>query len=355
MIPNQVDHEYDFGSWKGYAGQFSLDLLKELESHNDVEYIEEDTMVWAWGMESESAPSWGLTRISQRILDLKKDYSYASTAGAGVDVYVIDSGVYKDHSDFESRATSLANFVAGEEETDTCGHGTHVAGIIAGRQFGVAKAANIYAIKVLNSSGQGSTSQVLAGINHMVRHASKDPSRKKVVNMSLGGTYSKTLNEAVSAAVLEHNLPFFVAAGNTGDDACRYSPAAAPEAFPVGGSDNTDQIGWYSCVGPCVKIFAPGSGIVSDWNRPGSAKIMDGTSMAAPHVAGVAALFLSSGNKYTKAKDLYADILRYATPKIIRGPFGADDRTTQSLLYNKMEDVVKGARKGARKGRKNKH
>lgn len=142
----------------------------------------------------------------------------------------------------------------------------------------MAKAARIQAIKVLDSDGQGSTSQVLAGINYMIQHASNNPNSKKVVNMSLGGQFSRLVNDAVRAAVTKHGLPFFVAAGNTGDDACQYSPASVEEAFTVGGSDRSDRVGWYSCVGSCVNIFAPGSGIASDWIRsPTAAHILDGT------------------------------------------------------------------------------
>ncbi|KAG0245945.1 subtilisin-like serine protease [Mortierella sp. GBA43] len=397
FVPNQVDHEYDFGTWKGYAGQFSPEFVKEIESHEEVEYVEEDTMMWAWGIEAPQggsiqdldahghhqqeldqqqdldqlvlkvngsssftaealgngrafeyyslpAPSWGLTRIAERKSDLRKDYTYMSSAGAGVDVYVIDSGVFEEHKDFEGRATNLASFVPGEEETDTCGHGTHVAGIVAGRRFGVAKAARIRAIKVLDSDGQGSTSQVLAGINYMIRHASNNPNPKKVINMSLGGQFSRPVNDAVRAAVIQHGLPFFVAAGNTGDDACQYSPASVQEAFAVGGSDRLDRVGWYSCVGSCVNIFAPGSGIASDWIRsPSGAHILDGTSMASPHVAGVAALFLGAGNTYESAQQLYDDLVAYSTQDAVIGLYSSDRKTTRNLLYNKMEDLMDSA------------
>ncbi|KAG9327430.1 hypothetical protein KVV02_006006 [Mortierella alpina] len=330
QVPNQVDHEYDFGTWKGYAGQFSSEFVKELETHDDVEYVEEDTLMWAWGVDQDNgaaldtqegsaaldanqeasvpeatsstdtsdfdtnavvnghnvnleyfslkAPSWGLARIAERERDLAKDYSYMSSAGADVDVYIIDSGVYAEHSDFGGRAFNLANFVSSERDTDTCGHGTHVAGIVAGRRYGVAKAARIQAIKVLDAEGQGSTSQVMAGINFMIKHASNNPNPKKVINMSLGGQVSRPVNDAVRVAVTQYKLPFFVAAGNTGDDACQYSPAGVKEAFSVGGSDRSDRVGWYSCTGQCVNIFAPGSGITSDWIRsPSSAHILDGT------------------------------------------------------------------------------
>ncbi|KAF8933352.1 hypothetical protein BGZ47_010898 [Haplosporangium gracile] len=403
-IPNQVDHEYDFGAWKGYAGQFSAEFLKELESHNEVEYVEEDTLMWAWGYEPKSqacnddnevvieeigadkdealgqvidalfgdqvvpsfknetgsfeadaiingrgvrleysslkAPSWGLSRISHRHRDIQGDYSYMSSAGENVDVYIIDSGVYKDHSDFGGRATTIANFVNNETEDDTCGHGTHVAGIVAGYQYGVAKRARVNAIKVLDSAGQGSTSQVLAGINFVIQHAVNNPNSKKVINMSLGGEFSRSINDAVRLAVTRHGLPFFVAAGNSGDDACQYSPAGAEEAFAVGGSDQSDKIGWYSCTGSCIKIFAPGSGIPSDWiHSPTATHILDGTSMAAPHVAGVAALFLGAGSRYNNVRELYSDILRHATPNVITGLQDSDQRTPHALLYNKLEDI----------------
>ncbi|KAG0341483.1 subtilisin-like serine protease [Podila humilis] len=400
VIPNQVDHEYDFGIWKGYAGQFSSDFLKELESHDEVEYVEEDTLMWAWdtgrddelNQEAENsdstlsrknqqhkqnekrlvyeeqlgavmsgnyggealingqethlsyyslkAPSWGLSRIAQHNRDLSKDYTYASTAGHGVDVYIIDSGVFEEHSDFGGRASNVANFVPHEPSTDTCGHGTHVAGIVGGRRYGVAKGVRINAVKVLDAQGQGSTSQVLAGINFVIRHAFNNPNTRKVINMSLGGQFSRPVNDAVRVAVNRYNLPFFVAAGNSGDDACQYSPAGVDEAFAVGGSDRSDKVGWYSCTGSCVSLFAPGSGIQSTWIKGRkSAHMLDGTSMAAPHVAGVAALFLSSGMQYTSARSLYDDIKRHSTRGVINGLKSYDRTTSRDLLYNKLEEL----------------
>ncbi|KAG0078276.1 hypothetical protein BGZ92_001527 [Podila epicladia] len=421
-ITNQVDHEYDFGTWKGYAGQFSSEFLKELEAHDEVEYVEEDTLMWAWGMtptlrdgddqdnddlgrEQDSvdiqqqqqqqrqqndnlaalieealnavkpdsassaqmvtkkggrfdedavvnghdvhldyyslkAPSWGLTRIAERESDLDKDYTYVSSAGSGVDVYIVDSGVFAEHNDFGGRAENVANFVPHEAATDTCGHGTHVAGIVGGRRFGVAKGVNINAVKVLDAQGQGSTSQVLAGINFVIKHAYSNPNTKKIINMSLGGQFSRPVNDAVRVAVNRYNLPFFVAAGNTGDDACQYSPSGVDEAFAVGGSDRSDKVGWYSCVGSCVNIFAPGSGIHSNWIRSrNSVHMLDGTSMAAPHVTGVAALFLGSGANYGTARDLYNEIITHATKGVIQGLKSHDTKTSRDLLYNKLEDL----------------
>ncbi|KAF9374055.1 hypothetical protein CPC16_001517 [Podila verticillata] len=412
-VTNQVDHEYDFGTWKGYAGQFSSDFLKELEAHEQVEYIEEDTLMWAWGMEptfreggdqddddlgrnqgdvdrqqkkqaffeealnavkpdsafsakigikkdhnrfgqkavinghdvhldyySLKAPSWGLTRIAERERDLDEDYTYVSSAGAGVEVYIVDSGVYAEHDDFGGRAYNVANFVTQEAATDTCGHGTHVAGIVGGQRYGVAKGVHINAVKVLDAQGQGSTSQVLAGINFVIKHAFNNPNSKKIINMSLGGQFSRPVNDAVREAVNRYKLPFFVAAGNSGDDACQYSPAGADEAFAVGGSDRNDKAGWYSCTGSCVNVFAPGSGIESNWIRSHAAThTMDGTSMAAPHVTGVAALFLGSGMNYSSVRELYSDIIAHSTKGIIEGLKSYDTKTTRNLLFNKLEDL----------------
>lgn len=198
----------------------------------------------------------------------------------------------------------------------------------------------INAVKVLDAQGQGSTSQVLAGINFVIKHAFSNPNSKKVVNMSLGGQFSRPINDAVRVAVNRYNLPFFVAAGNSGDDACQYSPAGVDEAFAVGGSDRGDKVGWYSCIGSCVNMFAPGSGIQSNWiQSPSSTHMLDGTSMAAPHVTGVAALFLGSGMNYSSARELYNDIIAHSTKGIMQGLKSYDTKTSKNLLYNKLEDL----------------
>lgn len=263
---------------------------------------------------SEAAASWGLIRVGQRTTDPDAiEHQYPSTAGAGVDVYIIDTGVYVDHSDFEGiidwsidfgiHSSLLGRAVFGFKadkswsDRDANGHGTHVASTVAGRHYGVApKADKIIAVKVLGDSGSGSTAGVIAGVDFAATEAKKT-GKPSVANLSLGGGYSAAMNNAVDAAM--KNLVVVVAAGNDNWDACDYSPASAPSVITVGatteptGAGAPDVRSYFSNYGDCVNVFAPGSSITAAWiGNPTAKNTISGTSMASPHVCGLSALFL---------------------------------------------------------------
>lgn len=259
-------------------------------------------------MESElekSAP-WGLARISHRKslgFSTFNKYLYSTDGGEGVDVYVIDTGTNYEHVDFEGRAKWGKTIPSGDYDEDGNGHGTHCSGTIAGKKYGVAKKANIVAVKVLKSNGSGTMSDVVKGVEwaalaHQKEVKDAKAGRRKgfkgsTANMSLGGGKSPTLDLAVNAAV-DLGLHFAVAAGNDNANSCNYSPAAAEKAVTVGASTLADERAYFSNYGKCNDIFAPGLNIQSTWiGSKYATNTISGTSMASPHIAGLLAYFLS--------------------------------------------------------------
>lgn len=237
----------------------------------------------------QGGATWGLDRIDQRDLPLNSNYHY-DYDGSGVTAFVIDTGVRNTHNEFGGRASSGYDFIDNDNDSSDCnGHGTHVAGTIGGSTYGVAKNVNIVGVRVLNCSGSGTNSGVISGIN-WVKNNAQGPS---VANMSLGGGASQALDDAVNAAVAA-GISFVVAAGNDNSNACNYSPARAANAVTVGSTTSTDSRSSFSNYGTCLDIYAPGSSITSAWYNSNSAtNTISGTSMASPHVAGVAALYLA--------------------------------------------------------------
>ncbi|OQE24941.1 hypothetical protein PENFLA_c009G00055 [Penicillium flavigenum] len=291
------------GSLLGYAGHFHEDVIEQIRRHPDVDYIERDSEVrtMSEGSVEKNAP-WGLARISHReslSFGNFNKYLYAEEGGEGVDAYVIDTGTNVKHVDFEGRANWGKTIPQGDADEDGNGHGTHCSGTIAGKKFGVAKKANVYAVKVLRSNGSGTMSDVVKGVEwaaeaHIKKSKKGDKKFKgSVANMSLGGGSSRTLDLAVNAAV-DAGIHFAVAAGNDNADACNYSPAAAEKAVTVGASTLADERAYFSNYGKCTDIFAPGLNILSTWvGSDHATNTISGTSMASPHIAGLLAYYVS--------------------------------------------------------------
>ncbi|MFE6334548.1 S8 family serine peptidase [Streptomyces sp. NPDC057798] len=271
-------------------------------------------------------PSWGLDRVDQRNLPLNSSYTYPDTAGQGVTAYVIDTGVRITHSDFGGRASYGYDAVDNDNTAqDGHGHGTHVAGTVAGTAYGVAKKARVVGVRVLNNSGSGTTAQVVAGIDWVARNAVKPA----VANMSLGGGADTAIDTAVRNAIAS-GVTFAVAAGNESTNASTRSPARVTEAITVGATTSSDARASYSNYGTVLDLFAPGSSITSAWSTSDTAtSTISGTSMATPHVAGAAALHLAANPAATPAQVASA-LTTAATPNVVTSPgTGSPNR----LLY----------------------
>ncbi|KAK9760682.1 hypothetical protein K7432_015040 [Basidiobolus ranarum] len=324
-LKNELKNQFNLENFNAYSGTLSEALVSELKTNSDVEYVEAEKIFTVSGVQN-NPPSWGLTRISQRALNINAPYKYPGRAGEGVDVYIIDSGINFRHVDFEGRASLPVSFITGEAVDDLHGHGTHVAGTVGGASYGVAKKVKLIGVKVISGDGSGTTSGIISGINWVAKQA-KASGRKSVANMSLAGDDSEALKQAVNAAV-RAGVSFIVGAGNDSKDACSVSPANARLAFTVGATNSTDKAASFSNYGKCVKLFAPGQEITSAWVGSTSASHKgSGTSMATPHVAGVAALYLSQGGLHSPAQ-VYAALVSRATRNVIIGLKG----TTPNLL-----------------------
>jgi subtilisin family serine protease len=318
---NKVRITYKPDFFNGFAGDFTPEFLAKVRSTygRELQYIEKDGLVHALATANDPNPkSWGLSRIGSRTLSTTGPYTYPASAGKGINVYVVDTGVQFNHTDFEKRA-ELVKAIVSEANPDENGHGTHCSGTIASKTYGVAKAANIKGVKVLNSAGSGTYADVVLGIQFVAEEAKKNKSGRlnTVMSMSLGGPTSQAVNDAANAAV-DAGVVAIVAAGNNAGDACSLSPAGASKVFAIGATDKTDTRASYSNFGKCVKVFAPGSDITSLWKGAnGATNTISGTSMAAPHVAGVAALYMAD-KVYTKVADVYADIQKAASKKVVK-------------------------------------
>ena len=307
---------------RGFSAFMSDEDAQAIAADSSVAFVEEDSVMETTVTQTNA--TWGLDRIDQRDRPLNATYAYTST-GANVTAYVIDTGIRRTHTQFGGRA--VHGFTAindGRGSTDCNGHGTHVAGTIGGSTYGVAKTVRLVAVRVLSCSGSGSTSGVIAGVNYVSsNHTGTNPA---VANMSLGGGASSALDTAVNNSIGD-GVTYAVAAGNSNANASSFSPARVGAAITVGSSTSTDARSSFSNFGSVVDIFAPGSSITSAWSTGDTAiRTISGTSMATPHVAGVAARYLQ-GNRGASPATVRNAIVADATTNRLTGiPSGTANR-----------------------------
>ncbi|MGW4161397.1 S8 family peptidase [Streptomyces sp. NPDC004788] len=325
-----LTHVYS-SSLRGFSVKASAAQARSLASDPRVAYVEQDARITVDSTQSNA--TWGLDRIDQRQLPLDTSYTYNTTA-SNVSIYVIDTGIRTSHQEFGGRAVIGTDTVGdGQNGNDCNGHGTHVSGTTAGSTYGVAKGARIVGVRVLNCQGSGTTSGVVAGIDWVTANAVKPA----VANMSLGGGASTSLDDAVKRSVAS-GVSYAIAAGNgnqggKAQDACNYSPARVSEAITVGATDKTDTKASWSNYGTCVDLFAPGVGITSSWNTNDTAtNTISGTSMATPHVTGVAALYLAGHPSATPAQVRDAMVAATTTGVVNGAGTGSPNRLLYSLF-----------------------
>ncbi len=325
-LGGQVLHTYS-GALKGFAANLPNAALQGIRNNPNVDYVEQDQTVALKQVSPENQATWGLDRIDQADRPLSSQY-YFNYTGAGINAFIIDTGIRPDHVEFTGRLLSGYSVVTDSNGTSDCnGHGTHVAGTVGGTTWGVAKRVSLIPVRVLDCNGSGTWSGVIAGIDWVVASAL----RPAVANMSLGGGVSSSVNAAVAGAVSK-GVTMVVAAGNSNANACDYSPSGEPSAITVGATDSSDARASYSNYGSCVDIFGPGSNITSAWNTSSDAiNIISGTSMATPHVTGVAALALAA-NPTASPAAVASFLIRNATVgRLVSIGTGSPNLLTYSL------------------------
>ncbi|KAL4867023.1 hypothetical protein BDV12DRAFT_128073 [Aspergillus spectabilis] len=322
-----IEKNFKINKWAAYSGSFDDATIEEIRNNADVAYVEEDQIWYIDALTTQSGAPWGLGAISHQG-QASTDYIYDTSAGEGTFAYVVDTGINVAHQEFGGRA-SLAYNAAGGQHVDTVGHGTHVAGTIGGTTYGVSKKASLLSVKVFRGESS-STSIILDGFNWAANDiVSKGRADKSAINLSLGGGYSYSFNNAIESAY-EDGVLSVVAAGNDNTDAANTSPASAPNALTVAASNRANSRASFSNYGSVVDIFGPGENILSAWIGSSSAtNTISGTSMATPHIVGLS-LYLIALEGLSTPGEVTSRIKELATEDVLSNVMGSPN----ALAYN---------------------
>jgi subtilisin family serine protease len=329
-----AERVYNMDGFKGFSATLNTEQLSECQNNGFVRYVEQNQVVRTSFAEQRN-PTWGLDRVDQTRLPLDNVFRYYDNAGAGVNSYIVDTGIRMGHRDFEGRAVSGYDFHNGNANAeDDNGHGTHVAGTVGGGEWGLAKNCTLIGVKVLGAFGAGSTANVVAGVNYVATsHRAGD---RSTANLSLGGGASAAMDDAANAAV-RAGVSMIVASGNSNENACNSSPARAggPSGIvvTVNAADRNDARATFSNFGTCTDIFAPGVSITSAWHTSDTAtNTISGTSMASPHVCGAATLMLGESDMSPAA--VKAALMADAPRNVISNP---GTGSTNANLFSKYQ------------------
>ncbi|KAK9241292.1 peptidase S8/S53 domain-containing protein [Lipomyces kononenkoae] len=323
-----------------YSGRFLRPFAFMIAMRPEVDFVESDIVMHMSDVQYDAG--YNLARLSHReIVKHETDniFMYDENPGLGVTIYVLDTGIMVDHEEFQPDRATFVNMVLLSSSKDRAGHGTHVAGTAVGNTFGVAKCANVVGVKVLNDLGSGSASSIISGIQYVAdQHA--ENGGPSVINLSLGGNLSQSLNRAVRNAVSQGIHVVTAAGNNNGANACNVSPASDPSVLTVGASDEHDRVASFSNVGPCVDIFAPGANVRSSWiTHSRASRLMSGTSMATPLVAGLTA-YLVAKDPDASVFEIQQQVIDLATRNALTGVPESPSGTPNLIAFNGYDDTL---------------
>jgi subtilisin family serine protease len=332
---NKIKSEWEILHFSGYSAQiFSEELVSFISARLEIRIVEQDQVVHksACFEYPTVGGTWGLARLSSSNIQPLRSYITPETGGEGVNAYIIDTGILTTHTAFGGRAIVGRNFIPNESDVDLNGHGTHVAGTVGGNTYGIARKSTLIAVKCLDRNGSGTLAGVIDAVNWVAGQRRNDQ-KPCTANLSLGASYSLAVNNACDALV-DAGCFVAVAAGNSNRDACLYSPASAPKCTSVAASDSSDIRAYFSNFGKCTDLFAPGVSVLSSYIGSTTATAtLSGTSMAAPHVCGVATNYLGT-NPTATPQQVHAWLINRGVKNTITDDAGSPNVLSHQACFD---------------------